>query len=142
MPPPPASSSSDLVNQRVHAAPIEPRGAVAAWDGRRFDLLFSGMGVHGIRKQSATVFGLEEAAFHLHCPDVGGGFGMKNFLFPEHVALLAAARRLGRPVAWIADHTEESQGAVHARDFQGRARLARSMRRGASSRCMPGWRAT
>ncbi|MFZ4409321.1 MAG: xanthine dehydrogenase family protein molybdopterin-binding subunit [Paracraurococcus sp.] len=114
----------DLVNHRVHAAPIEPRGAVAAWDGTRFDLLFSGMGVHAIRKQLATVFGLEEVAFHLHCPDVGGGFGMKNFLFPEQVALLAAARRLGRPVAWIADHTEEFQGAVHARDFQGTARLA------------------
>jgi carbon-monoxide dehydrogenase large subunit len=114
----------DLVNHRVHAAPIEPRGAVAAWDGSRFDLLFSGMGVHGIRRQLATVFGLAEDAFHLHCPDVGGGFGMKNFLFPEHVALLAAARRLGRPVAWIADHTEEFQGAVHARDFQGTARLA------------------
>jgi carbon-monoxide dehydrogenase large subunit len=114
----------DLINHRVHAAPIEPRGAVADWDGTRFDLMFSGMGVHGIRKQLATVFGLAEAAFHLHCPDVGGGFGMKNFLFPEHVALLAAARRLGRPVAWIADHTEEFQGAVHARDFQGVARLA------------------
>ena len=114
----------DLVNHRVHAAPIEPRGAVAAWDGSRFDLLFSGMGVHGIRRQLATVFGLAEDSFHLHCPDVGGGFGMKNFLFPEHVALLAAARRLGRPVAWIADHTEEFQGAVHARDFQGVARLA------------------
>ncbi|MFC7476093.1 xanthine dehydrogenase family protein molybdopterin-binding subunit [Dankookia sp. GCM10030260] len=114
----------DLVNHRVHAAPIEPRGAVASWDGSRFDLLFSGMGVHGIRAQLATVFGLDEAAFHLRCPDVGGGFGMKNFLFPEHVALLAAARRLGHPVAWIAEHTEEFQGAVHARDFQGKARLA------------------
>ncbi|MBK1657197.1 xanthine dehydrogenase family protein molybdopterin-binding subunit [Paracraurococcus ruber] len=114
----------DLVNHRVHAAPIEPRGAIATWDGRRFDLEFSGMGVHGIRRQLATVFGLREDAFRLRCPDVGGGFGMKNFLFPEQVALLAAARRLGRPVAWIADHTEEFQGAVHARDFQGVARLA------------------
>ncbi|MCB4823022.1 xanthine dehydrogenase family protein molybdopterin-binding subunit [Roseicella aerolata] len=114
----------DLVNNRVHAAPIEPRGAVAAWDGTRLDLLLSGMGVHGLRRQLSTVFGLPEEAFHLHCPDVGGGFGMKNFLFPEHVALLSAARRLGCPVAWIADHTEEFQGAVHGRDYQGIARLA------------------
>ncbi|MDO9709660.1 xanthine dehydrogenase family protein molybdopterin-binding subunit [Paracraurococcus lichenis] len=114
----------DLINHRVHAAPLEPRGAVARCDGARFDLEFAGMGVHAIRRQLATVFGLPETAFHLRCPDVGGGFGMKNFLFPEHVALLAAARRLGRPVAWIAEHTEEFQGAVHARDFQGTARLA------------------
>ncbi len=38
--------------------------------------------------------------------------------------LLLAARRLGRPVAWVADYTEEFQGAVHGRDLRGRARLA------------------
>ena len=115
----------DLVNNRVHAAPIEPRAAVARWDGARFDLLLSGQGVHGIRRQLARdVFHLPEEDFRLHCPDVGGGFGLKNFLFPEHVCLLLAARRLGRPVAWTADHTEEFQGAVHARDLRGRARLA------------------
>ncbi len=115
----------DLVNNRVHAAPIEPRAAVARWDGARFDLMLSGQGVHGIRRQLARdVFHMPEEDFRLHCPDVGGGFGLKNFLFPEYVCLLLAARRLGRPVAWTADYTEEFQGAVHARDLRGRARLA------------------
>ena len=115
----------DLVNNRVHAAPIEPRAAVARWDGARFDLMLSGQGVHGIRRQLARdVFRLPEEDFRLHCPDVGGGFGLKNFLFPEYVCLLLAARRLGQPVSWTADYTEEFQGAVHARDLRGRARLA------------------
>ncbi|WP_043361324.1 xanthine dehydrogenase family protein molybdopterin-binding subunit [Belnapia sp. F-4-1] len=115
----------DLVNNRVHAAPIEPRGAVARWEGGRFDLMLSGQGVHGIRRQLARdVFRLPEEDFRLHCPDVGGGFGLKNFLFPEYVCLLLAARRLGRPVAWTADYTEEFQAAVHARDLRGQARLA------------------
>ena len=115
----------DLVNHRVHAAPIEPRGAVGRHGTARASTCCSpAWACTASASNWPRVFGLAEAAFHLHCPDVGGGFGMKNFLFPEHVALLAAARRLGRPVAWIADHTEEFQGAVHARDFQGMARLA------------------
>ncbi|MDN3568176.1 xanthine dehydrogenase family protein molybdopterin-binding subunit [Paeniroseomonas aquatica] len=115
----------ELINNRIHAAPIEPRAAVARWDGTRFDLLLSGQGVHGIRRQLAeAVFHLPEERFRLHCPDVGGGFGLKNFLFGEYVALLVAARRLGTPVAWVADYTEEFQAAVHARDLRGRARLA------------------
>ena len=50
----------DLVNQRLHAAPIEPRAARGKLGrrDRRFDLLFTGKGVHGIRRQLATVFGL------------------------------------------------------------------------------------
>ena len=36
----------DLVNQRIHAFPIEPRGAIATWDGSGFDLLCAAASVH------------------------------------------------------------------------------------------------
>ncbi|HYI83246.1 MAG TPA: xanthine dehydrogenase family protein molybdopterin-binding subunit, partial [Acetobacteraceae bacterium] len=119
--------SLDLVNQRLHAAPIEPRAAIGrhdpATDG--FDLVLSGQGVHGIRAQLArSVLRVPEERVRLSCPDVGGGFGLKNFLFPEHVLVLHAARLLGRPVRWVADGSEEFQAAVHARDLEGTARLA------------------
>jgi carbon-monoxide dehydrogenase large subunit len=119
--------SLDLVNQRLHAAPIEPRAAIgrhdAATDG--YDLVLSGQGVHNIRAQLARgVLRVPEDRIRLSCPDVGGGFGLKNFLFPEHVLVLHAARLLGRPVRWVADGSEEFQAAVHARDLQGTARLA------------------
>ena len=45
-------------------------------------------------------------------PDVGGGFGMKNVLYPEWVLVLWAARRLGRPVKWIGDRSEDFTGSV------------------------------
>lgn len=114
----------ELYNNRVHALPIEPRACVARFDADRFDLTFTGMGVHGVRRQLATVFGLPEAAFHLSCPDVGGGFGLKNLLFPDYVCALVAARRSGRPVRWVAGASEEFAGAVHGRDLRGHARLA------------------
>jgi aerobic carbon-monoxide dehydrogenase large subunit len=119
--------SLDLVNQRLHAAPIEPRAAIGRHDPATdsYDLILSGQGVHAIRAQLArSVLRLPEARIRLSCPDVGGGFGLKNPLFPEHVLVLQAARLLGRPVRWVADGSEEFQAAVHARDFQGAARLA------------------
>ena len=119
--------SLDLVNQRLHAAPIEPRAAIGRHDAATsgFDLVLSGQGVHSIRAQLARgVLRVPEDRVRLSCPDVGGGFGLKNFLFPEHVLVLQAARLLGRPVRWVADGSEEFQAAVHARDLQGTARLA------------------
>ncbi|MBD0271081.1 MAG: xanthine dehydrogenase family protein [Acetobacteraceae bacterium] len=119
--------SLELVNQRLHAAPIEPRAAVGRYDAASgsFDLLLSGQGVHGIRAQLArSVLRVPEERLRLRCPDVGGGFGLKNFPFAEHALVLHAARLLGRPVRWVADGSEEFQAAVHARDLQGTARLA------------------
>ena len=114
----------DLYNNRVHALPLEPRACLARFADGRFDLVFTGMGVHGVRRQLATVFGLPEDAFHLACPDVGGGFGLKNLLFPDYVCALVAARRTGRPVRWVAGASEEFSGAVHGRDLRAKARLA------------------
>ena len=116
--------SADLFNNRVHAAPIEPRAALAQYYGGRFELIFTGMGVHGIRRQLATLFRLPEETFHLVCPDVGGGFGAKNFLFPEYVLALWAARKLGRAIYWQAEPSEEFAAAVHGRDLRAKARLA------------------
>ena len=117
----------DLVNNRVTAAPMEPRAAIGAYDSAtgRFSLQLSGMGVHAIRDQLADhVFCLSRDRFHVFCPDVGGGFGAKNFLYPEHVLLLFAARRLGRAVRWVPERTEEFLATAHGRDNRTRARLA------------------
>jgi carbon-monoxide dehydrogenase large subunit len=116
-----------LVNNRVVPTPIEPRAAVGRHDAAAdtLHLLLTGQGVHGIRGQLArAVFGLPEERIQLTAPDVGGGFGMKNFLYPEWVLVLWAARRLGRPVRWVAERGEEFVGAAHGRDNRTRARLA------------------
>ena len=116
----------DLVNNRVVAASLETRTALAEHDPAtgRMRLLLSGQDVHGIRRDLAHCFGVAPGMIQVLCHDVGGGFGMKNVLYPEHVALLWAARRLDRPVCWIADRTEDFLSGVHGRDNLTRARLA------------------
>ncbi|MBC7800179.1 MAG: xanthine dehydrogenase family protein molybdopterin-binding subunit, partial [Gemmatimonadaceae bacterium] len=116
----------DIVNNRVIAAPIEARGVIAKHDPAtgRLDLLLSGQDVHGIRRDLARSFGVTPAMIHVACPDVGGGFGMKNVAHPEYVALLWAARRLGRTVRWTAERTEDFVAGVHGRDNLTTARLA------------------
>jgi carbon-monoxide dehydrogenase large subunit len=117
----------ELVNNRLVVAPIEPRAAIGTYDAAAdsFDLVLTGQGVHSLRRQ------LAEAVFHMpleritvRAPDVGGGFGVKNFLYPEWVLVLWAARRLGRPVKWVAERGEEFISSAQGRDNHTWARLA------------------
>ena len=116
----------ELVNNRVIIAPMEHRGALAEYDAglELFTLTLSGQGVHGIRRDLAeTVFGCPLDRIQVASPDVGGGFGVKNPLYPEYIAVLWAARRLGRPVRWACGHGEDFLTTAHGRDNVTRARL-------------------
>ena len=117
----------EIVNNRVVVAPIEPRTGIARYDPATgtMDLQLAGQGLHGIRRQLAEfVFKVPLERIRLSAPDVGGGFGMKNFVYPEWVLLLWAARKLGKPVRWIADRAEEFVAGTQGRDIDARARLA------------------
>jgi carbon-monoxide dehydrogenase large subunit len=117
----------EVMNNRVVVAPIEPRAGIARYDAATgtMDLELTGQGLHGIRRQLAEfVFKLPLDRIQLSAPDVGGGFGMKNFLYPEWVLLLWAARKLGRPVRWLADRTEEFVTGAQGRDIAAKAKLA------------------
>ena len=117
----------EVMNNRVIVVPLEPRAGIARYDAATdtMDLELTGQGLHGIRRQLAEfVFKVPAERIQLHAPDVGGGFGMKNFLYPEWVLLLWAARKLGRPVRWIADRAEEFVSGAQGRDIDASARIA------------------
>jgi carbon-monoxide dehydrogenase large subunit len=117
----------ELVNNRLIIAPIEHRGALAEYDAATegFSLMLSGQGVHGIRKDLAEiVFHIPLDRLEVSAPDVGGGFGVKNGVYPEYIAALWAARHLGRPVRWQSGHGEDFLTTAHGRDNVSRARLA------------------
>jgi carbon-monoxide dehydrogenase large subunit len=116
----------DVMNNRVVVAPVETRAGIARWDAATdsFDLELTGQGLHGIRRQLAEfVFKLPLDRIRLHAPDVGGGFGTKNFLYPEWILLLWAARKLGRTVRWEADRAEDFVASAQGRDIAAKARL-------------------
>src|SRR5471030_582739 len=117
----------DVMNNRVIVSPLEPRAGIARYDAATdtLDLELTGQGVHGIRRQLAEfVFKVSPDKIHLHAPDVGGGFGMKNFLYPEWILLLWAARKLHRSVRWTADRAEEFVAGAQGRDIAATAKLA------------------
>ena len=113
-----------LVNNRIVINATETRGAIARYDAAGFHLLFSGAGVHALQAQLAdSVFRVPRAQMHVACPDVGGGFGVKNALYPEWIMLLWAARHFARPVKWIGERAEDFVSTAQGRDNITRARL-------------------
>ncbi|MEQ8964588.1 MAG: xanthine dehydrogenase family protein molybdopterin-binding subunit, partial [Azospirillaceae bacterium] len=103
---------------RVHAQPLEPRGCVAIPDAGAdtVELWVPTQRPHGLRDLLAGLFGWPAARLRVRVPDTGGGFGMKNPVYPEYVMALHAAERLGRPVKWVSSRTEGFVADVHGRD--------------------------
>jgi carbon-monoxide dehydrogenase large subunit len=119
--------SLTLVNNRVVANSMEPRGAIGEYDPGEdsYTLWSSTQGSHFIRNLLAEhVLHIPENRIRVVTPDVGGGFGMKLFLYPEHVLVLWAAKQLGRPVKWIPDRSESFMSDTQGRDNLTRLDLA------------------
>jgi carbon-monoxide dehydrogenase large subunit len=118
----------DLVNNRVVVNSMETRGAIGQYDaaGDAYTLYTSSQGSHLIRDVlCGHIFkGTDPARMRVVTPDVGGGFGMKVFVYAEMVLVLWAAKRLGRPVKWIADRSDAFISDAHGRDNVTRAELA------------------
>jgi len=91
----------DLVNNRLAPAAIEPRCALGEWNEAegQYVLHVSGQAVHSQKASMAQhIFRTDPDNIRVIAPDVGGGFGGKNFVYPENVLVMFAARKLGRPV--------------------------------------------
>jgi carbon-monoxide dehydrogenase large subunit len=104
--------------QRYTGMPLEPRGVATAWDeGRqRLTLWSSTQWPHTVREALSRILDLPEQSIRVIAPDVGGGFGVKQDVYPEEVVLALLARRLGRPMKWIETRREHLLTAVHARE--------------------------
>jgi carbon-monoxide dehydrogenase large subunit len=114
----PVKLTRDYRMARHASVPIEGRGVLTYRDERLDELVvyLSCQSPHLFRVGLAEVLGIPERRLRVIAPDVGGGFGGKNRLMPEEIAVCAAALKLRRPVRWIEDRREHLLAAMHARE--------------------------
>jgi carbon-monoxide dehydrogenase large subunit len=116
----------ELIQNRVNATPMETRGTIGLFHRGRGDytLYTSNQNPHPIRVMlSASTLKVPEERIRVISPDVGGGFGMKIYHYNEEVLVLIAARRIHRPVRWIATRSEAFQADTFARDHVTKVKL-------------------
>jgi len=108
-----------VVNNRIIVNSMEARAALADYDAEteRWTIRTNTQGGWLLKDlMSSAVFKLPPERFRIITPDVGGGFGMKIFLYAEHVLTAYAARKLGRPVKWVSERSEAFLSDTHGRD--------------------------
>ncbi|NVO16487.1 MAG: xanthine dehydrogenase family protein molybdopterin-binding subunit [Rhodoplanes sp.] len=120
-------TSLDIVNNRLVPNAIEPRAAIAEYDPgtESYTLWNTSQNPHVARLVLSAFVGVApEHRLRVVAPDVGGGFGSKIFIYAEEVVTLVAARRVHRPVRWIADRSEAFVADAHGRDHVTKAEMA------------------
>ena len=114
----------DLIDNRVCANPIETRGCFAQMEGQRLHFCFSGQGVWNMKKSLARNLGIKKSDIRVTNPDIGGGFGMKSFDYPEYFIVAMAAKELNKSVRWQAERGESLLADNGARDLVTNAEAA------------------
>ena len=113
-------------NQRMVVASMEPRGATGVYDAASgsYTLHCCSQSAGTIRNQAAPILGVDNSKLRVLTDDVGGAFGMKTPVYPEYLAVLVAAKRIGRPVHWMSTRSEAFMTDTQARDTYTETELA------------------
>lgn len=113
--------SQALTNQRLIPTAMETRGSVGQYDAgtEEYTLWATSQAPH-VHKLlvAAFILGVPEQKVRVIAPDVGGGFGSKIFMYFDYPLVLWLAKKLGRPVKYMEDRTENYLHTTHGRDHQ------------------------
>ena len=87
-------------------APLEPRAAVANWEGGRLTVWTGTQRPFGVQAELASAFGIPESQVHVIVPDTGSGYGGKH---TGETAIEAArlAKAAAKPVKVVWTREEE-----------------------------------
>ncbi|MEM6823853.1 MAG: xanthine dehydrogenase family protein molybdopterin-binding subunit [Pseudomonadota bacterium] len=116
----------DITNQRLSPNPMEPRSAVAIYDGAEdhYTLYTTSQNPHVARLVLSAFYQVApEHKLRVIAPDVGGGFGSKIYIYPEEITCLWASMKTGRSVKWTSDRSEAFLTDAHGRDHITKAKM-------------------
>lgn len=104
-------------SQRLVGNPIEPRAFLASCDAGSgvFTVYSPSQGLNGMRGFLAAATGIPGEKIRVITELVGGSFGIRSYSYAEHVAVMLAAQKLGRPVKWVATRSEIFLSDNHGR---------------------------
>jgi aerobic carbon-monoxide dehydrogenase large subunit len=110
----------DVRTQRYTGGAIEPRGYLASYDRYRSKLTFwaSTQSPHSLRLFLSEILGMRESQIQVIEPHVGGAFGLKLPTYPEEPLICYLAIKLGRPIRWLEERTENLLAGGHAREMR------------------------
>lgn len=93
-------------------APLEPRSAVAKWEGDRVTVWTGTQRPFGVQEELSSLFNISKEKVRVIMPDTGSGYGGKH---SGEAALEAArlARKAGRPVKLVWTREEEFTWAYY-----------------------------
>jgi len=116
-----------LVNNRLVGNPMEPRAAIAEYDPAtaQHTLWTTSQFPHIVKLLMGNfVLKIPQHKLRVIAPDVGGGFGVKQFHYAEEAVVTWASTKVGKPVKWICERSEGFISDAHGRDHVTEAELA------------------
>src|SRR6516225_539814 len=115
-----------LANNRLVGNPMEPRAAVAEFhpETGHYTLWSTSQFPHVVRLlMGLFVLNIPQQKLRVIAPDVGGGFGVKQFHYAEEAVVTWACRKVGRPIKWVCERSEGFISDAHGRDHVTEAEL-------------------
>jgi aerobic carbon-monoxide dehydrogenase large subunit len=106
-------------NNRLSPVSMEPRVAIGDYNATDdfYTLYASSQNPHGVRMELSHIFHVPENHIRVVSPDVGGGFGLKGGPYPDDLLAMWAAKKVRRPVKWLATRSESMQNDHHGREM-------------------------
>ena len=117
----------DLRNNRLIPNAMEPRASIGDYNASTEEItLYTANQNPHLTRLVISAFNAvaPEHKFRVVAPDVGGGFGSKIYPYSEDVVIAWAAKKIQRPVKWVAERTESFLSDCHGRDHVTHAELA------------------